>query len=111
MEPINLSANSPAGLLFALAVLITATDGALASEDLARKSGCLACHAIDRKVIGPAYRDIAAKYKGDAEAEARLTEKLFKGSAGTWGEIFMPPVQTVPSGDIKVLVKWILSMK
>jgi cytochrome c len=91
--------------------LIAGAGDAVASEDLARKSGCLACHAIDRKVIGPAYKDVAAKYRGDAGAEARLIEKLEKGGAGTWGEIFMPPMQTVPAGDIKTLVKWILSIK
>jgi cytochrome c len=111
MEQGNMPANLPTRMLVILTVLIAAADGAFASEDLARKSGCLACHAIDRKVIGPSYRDIAAKYKGDSGAEARLTEKLQKGSAGTWGEIFMPPVQSVPSGDIKILVKWILSVK
>jgi cytochrome c len=90
--------------------LIAGAGSALASEDLAKKSGCLACHAIDRKVIGPSYKSIAAKYKGDAGAEARLMEKLKKGGAGSWGEIFMPSMQTVPEGDLKILVKWILSM-
>lgn len=82
-----------------------------ASEELARKSGCLACHAFERKVIGPAFRDIAAKYKGNAAAEAMLVEKLGKGGAGVWGEIFMPPMSTLPERDIRVLVKWILSSK
>jgi cytochrome c len=96
---------------FISAGLIAGAGSALASEDLARKSGCFACHAIDRKVIGPSYRDIAAKYRGDAGAEARLVEKLRSGGAGTWGEIFMPPVQSAPEGDIKILVKWVLSIR
>ncbi len=91
--------------------LIVNTGSALASEELAKKSGCLACHAIDRKVIGPSYKEVAAKYRGDTYAEARLVEKLKKGGAGVWGEIFMPPVKTVPEDDIKILVKWILSTK
>jgi len=97
--------------LFISAGLIASAGNVLASEDLAKKSGCLACHAIDKKVVGPSYKDIAAKYKDDAEAEARLIEKLQKGGAGIWGEIFMPPMQTVPEGDIKILVNWILSTK
>lgn len=98
-------------LSISVGLFINAGSG-FASEELARKSGCLACHAIDKKVIGPAYKEVAAKYRGDAGAEARLIEKLQKrGSAGIWGEIFMPPMTTVPEGDLKILVKWILSLK
>ena len=100
-----------AGCLFVSVGLIAGAGSAWASEELARKSGCFACHAIDKKVIGPAYKDIASKYKGDAGAEARLIEKLQKGGAGSWGEIFMPPMRTVPIADIKILVKWVLSTK
>jgi cytochrome c len=100
------------GCVLISAGLIAGAGNALASEDLARKSGCFACHAIDRKVTGPAFKDIAAKYRGDAGAEARLIKKLEMGGAGAWGEIFMPPmIRTVPEGDIKTLVKWILSIK
>jgi cytochrome c len=92
--------------------LVAGAGNAFSSEDLARKSGCFACHAIDRKVTGPAFKDIAAKYRGDAGAEARLIEKLKIGGGGAWGEIFMPPmIRTVPDDDIKTLVKWILSTK
>ena len=97
--------------LFVSVALIASAGSALASEDLAKKSGCLACHAIDKKVIGPSYKEVAAKYRGDAGAEAKLIEKLQKGGAQVWGEIFMPSMQTVPEGDLKILVKWILSMK
>ena len=101
-----------ASCLFIAVGLIVGAGSGFASEDLARKSGCLACHAIDKKVIGPAYREVAAKYRGDAGAEARLVEKLQNGgSAGIWGEIFMPPVRAVPEGNLKILVKWILSLK
>lgn len=91
--------------------LIASESCAWASEELAKKSGCLACHAIDKKMVGPSYRDIAAKYQGDAGAEARLMEKLKNGGGGIWGEAFMPPTSSVPAGDLRILVKWILSMK
>jgi len=97
-------------LVIALAVSSSIGD-ALGSEDLARKYGCLACHAIDKKVVGPAYKDIAAKYRNDPAAEAKLSEKLQTGGAGNWGEAFMPSMQLVPTGDLKTLVKWILSLK
>jgi len=99
------------GCLLVSVALMAGAASALASEDLAKKSGCLTCHAIDKKVIGPSYKEIAARYRGDAAAEARLIEKLKKGGAGIWGEIFMPPMQTVPEDDIKILVKWILATK
>ena len=82
----------------------------LASEALARQHGCLACHAVDKRVVGPAYRDVAAKYRSDAGAEARLIEKLRKGGERSWGEIFMPVMSTVPEEDIRTLVRWILSI-
>ena len=107
----ELPMNTPIGRIFISAGLIACATGALASEELAKKSGCLACHAIDRKVVGPAYKDVAAKYRADAGAEAKLVATLQKGGSGSWGDIFMPPVQTVPERDIRVLVKWILSLK
>ena len=99
------------GCVFVLAGLIATAGSAYASEELAKKSGCLACHAVDRKVVGPAYKDVAAKYRGDAGAEAKLIEKLQKGGTGAWGEIFMPSMRSVPEGDLKILVKWILSIR
>jgi cytochrome c len=91
--------------------LFAAASNVLASEALARQHGCLGCHALDRKVVGPAYKDVAAKYRDNAGAEAKLIEKLKKGGERNWGEIFMPPMPTVPEGDIKILVRWILSLK
>jgi len=91
--------------------LLAGAGDALASEALARQHGCFSCHSVERKVVGPAYKDIALKYRGDAGAEARLVEKLKKGGERTWGEIFMPPMPAVPEADIKTLVKWILSLK
>jgi cytochrome c len=80
---------------------------ALANKDLAAKSGCLACHAIDKKLIGPSYQDIAKKYK--ASDESMLVAKVKAGGKGVWGPIPMPPNVTVKDEDIKTLVNWILA--
>ena len=79
-------------------------------EDLAKKSMCLSCHTADKKLVGPAYKEVAAKYKGDKTAEAKLIEKVKKGGSGVWGQVPMPPNATVKDEDIKTLVKWILAM-
>jgi cytochrome c len=76
-----------------------------------KKDGCAACHAIDKKVIGPAYQEVAAKYKGDASAAAKLADKVKKGGVGVWGQVPMPPNAQIPDADIKNLVAWILSLK
>lgn len=99
-----------AGLLISAALLVSA-GSALASEALAKKHNCLACHAADKKLIGPSYADVAAKYKGDAGAEAKLVAKIKNGGAGVWGQVPMPPNPAVPDADIKTLVKWVLSVK
>ena len=91
--------------------LLAGAGNASASEALAKKYACLTCHAIDKKVIGPAYGEVAAKYKGDAGAEAKLVAKIKNGGAGVWGQIPMPPNAAVPDADIKILVKWVLSAK
>ncbi|HEX5863711.1 MAG TPA: c-type cytochrome [Casimicrobiaceae bacterium] len=82
-----------------------------AGEALMQKDGCGACHGIDKKIVGPAYVDVAAKYKGDAGALARLTQKVKAGGAGVWGQVPMPPNPQVPDDDIKALVSWILALK
>jgi cytochrome c len=82
-----------------------------AAEDLMKKDGCAACHAIDKKIVGPAYQDVAAKYKGDASAAAKLADKVKKGGVGAWGQIPMPPNAQVSDADIKSLVGWILTLK
>lgn len=91
--------------------LLASAGNALASEALAKKYNCLTCHAVDKKVIGPSYAEVAAKYKGDAGAEAKLIAKVKNGGSGAWGQIPMPPNATVPDADIKTLVKWVLSTK
>jgi len=81
-----------------------------ASLELAQKSGCTACHSVDRKIVGPAFKDVAAKYKGDKGAPAKLEEKVKKGGSGTWGPVPMPPNNAVKDSDIQALVKWILAL-
>ena len=80
------------------------------AEKLAQKSGCLMCHGIQNAIIGPAYKDIATKYKGDASAEAKLVAKVKTGGGGVWGKMAMPPNSPqVKDEDIKTIVKWILT--
>ena len=92
----------------ALSSLVLATPS-FADEALAKKHNCTACHAVDKKLVGPAYKDVAAKYKGQNVA-AKLQEKVKKGGQGVWGPVPMPPNAAVPDGDIKTLVDWILKL-
>ncbi len=80
---------------------------AFANKDLATKSGCMACHQVDKKVVGPSYQDVAKKYT--AADEAKLVAKVKAGGAGVWGPVPMPPNAAVKDDDIKTLVKWILA--
>jgi cytochrome c len=99
------------GLLLAGGACGQAKVDAKAAEALAQKSGCIACHNVDKKVIGPAYKDVAAKYKADKDAPARLAAKVKAGGSGVWGPIPMPPNAQVSDADIKTLVAWVLSLK
>ncbi len=83
-------------------------DDALA---LAKKSGCLACHSIEKKVVGPAWKDVSAKYKGDASMKAKLIDKVKKGGKGVWGQVPMPPYSPrVADADIEKLVGFVISI-
>jgi cytochrome c len=85
---------------------------AAAADDpatLAQTKGCLACHKVDMKVVGPAYKEVAAKYKGDAGAVDMLVAKVKAGGVGTWGQIPMPPQTLASDEEIRTLVEWILS--
>ena len=81
-----------------------------ADEALAKSKNCMACHAIDKKLVGPAYKDVAAKYKGDAKAPAMLAAKIKAGGKGVWGEIPMPPNNVTPEEATK-LANWVLAQK
>jgi cytochrome c len=82
-----------------------------APEKLAQSSGCMTCHGVDKKIIGPAYKDVANKYRGNKGAEADLIKKVKAGGKGVWGDIPMPPNAHVKDEDIKTIVQWILSLK
>ena len=96
--------------LAAVAALAALASPARASEELAKKHNCLACHQVGAKSVGPAYKDIAAKYKGQADAAAKLADKVKKGGTGVWGQVPMPPNAAVPDADVTTLVGWILKM-
>jgi cytochrome c len=94
----------------AAAAVVVLAAPARADEALAKKYNCLACHQVDKKVVGPAYKDVAKKFKGQKGAAEMLAEKVKKGSSGVWGPVPMPPNAAVPDADIKKLVDWILKM-
>ena len=100
-------------LIFSMAACaLMAAGTARASEELAKKHLCTTCHVVKgAKTIGPTYADVAKKYAGQKDAEAKLADKVKKGSTGVWGQVPMPPNAAVPEGDVKALVKWILSVK
>lgn len=99
--------------LIALGLALTAAAAApaYASSDLAKNKNCLACHATDKKVIGPAYKDVAAKYAGQKDAVDKLAQKILKGGSGVWGAVPMPANPQVNEGEAKALAAWILSGK
>lgn len=90
-------------------MLATGINSASANEALAQKSGCLACHNVNVKIIGPAYKDVAAKYRGQAGAEDKLVAKVKAGGSGVWGPIPMPAHPQVKEEDIRTIVKWVLT--
>lgn len=93
----------------ALAALVSSP--AFASADLAQKKNCLACHAADKKVIGPSYKDVAAKYAGQKDAADKLAQKIMKGGSGVWGAVPMPANPQVNEAEAKQLATWVLTAK
>ena len=91
-------------------VAIAMSSSVQASEGIASKSGCMACHAVDKKVVGPSFKDVAAKYKGQADAAAKLADKVRKGGSGAWGPIPMSPnpVEKISDTDLNAVIQWIL---
>jgi cytochrome c len=94
-----------------IAGVLLATPIVHADEALAKKHNCMACHQIDKKLVGPAYKEVAKKYRGQKDIAAKLAEKVKKGGQGVWGPVPMPPNAAVPDADIKSLVGWILGLK
>lgn len=90
--------------------MLTIGTPAFASAELAKQKNCLACHATDKKLVGPAYKDIAAKYKADKNAQGALAKKIREGGVGVWGQIPMPANPQVNEQEAQALAKWVLSM-
>jgi len=97
-------------MIAAAGLMIAGSAGAVEMNPLAKKNNCTSCHTVDKKLVGPAYADVAKKYKGQ-DVAAKLEAKVAKGGAGVWGTMPMPPnAPKVSEADIKELVKWILSL-
>lgn len=92
----------------ALIAALSAT-GARASEDLAKKNGCAACHTAAKKLVGPSWQDVAAKYKNDAKAADTLAAKVKAGGKGVWGTVPMPPQAKVSDADLKSILTWVMT--
>ena len=82
-----------------------------ANAELAQKKNCMACHALDKKLVGPAYKDVAAKYAKDKDAVKTLSEKIIKGGSGVWGPVPMPANTQVSPAEAETLAKWVLTVK
>jgi cytochrome c len=98
-------------LLVCLTAGVLVSNVAMANADLAKAKNCMACHAVASKVVGPAFKDVAAKYAGQKDAEEKLTQKVLKGGSGVWGAIPMPANAQVSEAEARTLVKWVLSQK
>ena len=96
---------------FALALLAAAATPAFADQALATAKNCMACHAVDKKLVGPSYKDVAAKYANDKSAVDKLAVKIVKGGSGVWGPVPMPANTQVSEAEAKRLSAWILSQK
>ena len=97
--------------LFALAALAALSGPALADQALATAKNCMACHAVDKKLVGPAYKEVAAKYAGQKDAVDKLAVKIIKGGSGVWGPVPMPANAQVSEADAKKLAAWVLTQK
>lgn len=98
-------------LLSVLAGLTLVSGAAFASEDLAKAKNCMACHALDKKLVGPAYKDVAAKYASDKGAVDKLAKKIREGGTGVWGQVPMPANPQVSEAEARTLAQWVLTVK
>lgn len=97
--------------LMTLAMALSVAAPAMADQALATSKNCMACHATDKKLVGPSYKDVAAKYAGQKDAVDKLAAKIIKGGAGVWGPVPMPANAQVNEADAKKLAAWVLSLK
>ena len=93
------------------ATLSLASGAAVASADLAKAKNCMACHAMDKKLVGPSYKDVAAKYGADKDAVGKLAKKIRDGGTGVWGQVPMPANPQVSEAEAQTLAKWVLTVK
>jgi cytochrome c len=98
-------------VLFALVAAAVVATPAMAQMELAQAKNCLACHAVDKKLVGPAYKDVAAKYAGQKDAVDNLATKIMKGGSGVWGPVPMPANTQVNEAEAKKLAAWVLTLK
>ena len=96
-------------IFFALAASISITAPALADADLAKSKNCMGCHTVEKKLVGPSYKDVAKKYAGQKDAADKLAVKIKQGSSGVWGNVVMPANAQIAEADAKKLATWILS--
>jgi len=98
-------------ILFSLATTVALATPAIADQALATSKNCMTCHSVDKKVLGPAYKDVARKYAGQKDASAQLVTKVMKGGSGVWGATLMPANTQVNEAEARKLVAWVLSLK
>jgi cytochrome c len=97
-------------ILFSLLAMLSFCNGAMANSSLAQQKNCMTCHNLEKKVVGPAYKDVASKYAGQ-DVNVKLAAKVINGGAGVWGPLAMPPNPQVSKSEAETLVKWVLSLK
>lgn len=95
--------------VFVIAVAVLAASPVFASKELATKNACLACHAVDKKLVGPAYQDVSKKYAGQKDAEATLAQSIKAGGSGKWGPVPMPAQAALSDADARALAAWVLA--
>ncbi len=98
-------------MMFAASAALLLSGAASADQTLAQKNACMSCHGVDKKIVGPAFKEVAKKYAGDKEAHARLVAKVKTGGKGVWGQIPMPPSPQVKPEDASKIIDWVLSLK
>jgi cytochrome c len=95
----------------ASAALLALSGAASADQALAQKNACMSCHGVDKKIVGPAFKEVAKKYEGDKDAQAKLVAKVKTGGKGVWGNIPMPPNPNLKQEDAEKIVAWVLTLK
>ena len=111
LDSFNFAFRSATAALALAAATLATTTPAFADQALASSKNCMACHAVEKKLVGPSYKDVAAKYAGQKDAVDKLAAKVIKGGSGVWGPVPMPANAQVSPDEAKKLVAWVLSQK